>query len=51
MGGAARGGHKDLVEFFITKGANEWNDGMRAAARGGQKDLVDFFKGKLESAN
>ena len=23
---AARGGHKDLVEFFISKGASSWKD-------------------------
>ena len=40
---AAEGGHRDLVEFFITKGANFWNSGMVFAARGGHKDLVEFF--------
>ena len=43
MHGAAKGGHKDLVDFFIEKGANDWNSGMRGAANGGHKDLVDFF--------
>ncbi len=40
---AAIGGHKNLVEFFIKKGANDWNWGMRGAAEGGHKDLVEFF--------
>ena len=34
------------VEFFIEKGANDWNWGMKSAARGvckQNKDLVDFF--------
>ena len=43
MDGAALGGHKDLVEFFITKGANNWDRGMTQAALGGHKDLVEFF--------
>ena len=48
---AAIGGHKDLVEFFISKGANDWNWGMRGAAEGGHQDLVDFFvaKGVVEN--
>ncbi len=47
MCGAAEGGHKDFVEFFIKKGANNWNWGMGSAALGGHKDLVEFFKKKL----
>ena len=43
MYGAALGGHKELVEFFIEKGANMWNRGMMYAAEGGHKELVDFF--------
>ncbi len=45
---AARGGHKYLVEFFISKGANEFDWGMYSAAQGGHQDLVDFFKLKIE---
>jgi len=40
---AASGGHRDLVQFFIEKGADNWNDGMMSAAKGGDKDLVNFF--------
>ena len=40
---AAFGGHRDLVDFFIEKGASDWEEGMRSAARGGHKDLVEFF--------
>lgn len=40
---AARKGCKDLVEYFIKKGANNWNRGMEGAAEGGYRDLVDFF--------
>ncbi len=43
MGGAARGGQRDLVDFFIEKGANYWDGGMAGAAHGGHRDLVDFF--------
>ena len=42
----AEKGRTDLVEFFIEKGANDWNKGMEVAARGGHKELVDFFKKK-----
>ena len=43
MRGAAECGHKELVEFFIEYGANDWNYGMYCAAQGGHKELVDFF--------
>ena len=43
MYGAAGGGNKELVEFFIHKGAWDWNWGMRGAAEGGYKELVDLF--------
>ena len=43
---AAFEGHKDLVDFFISKGANDWDWGMFSAAEGGHKDLVDFFISK-----
>ena len=46
MGGATKGGHKDLIDFFIEKGAEDWNRGMAKAAGKGYKDLVDFFIGK-----
>ena len=40
---AAQEGHRDLVDFFILKGADGWNLGLAGAAQGGHKDLVDFF--------
>ena len=43
MYNAAREGNKDLVLYFIGKGAIGFNKGMYYAARGGYKDLVDFF--------
>ena len=46
MENAAKGGDKDLVDFFISKGANQWDWGMEGAAEGGHKDLVDFFISK-----
>ena len=43
---AAEGGHRDLVDFFISKGANNWNMAMYYAAERGHRDLVDFFISK-----
>ena len=53
MEGAAKGGNKELVEFFIEKGMNDklnvfhekmwWNVGMGAAVEGGHDDLIDYF--------
>lgn len=45
-GNNCHGGHKHLIEFFIIKGANDWNRGMYAAAHGGHKHLVEFFVSK-----
>ena len=35
--------YKNLIDFFIEKGADYWNLGMYGAALGGHKELVDFF--------
>ena len=40
---AAIGGHRDIIDFFIKKGATDWNWGIIYAAKGGHRDLVDFF--------
>jgi len=41
--GASRGGHRDLVDFFISKGADNWDEGLEGAAHGGHRDLAYFF--------
>lgn len=45
---AAKEGHRDLVNFFIEKGANHWNTSFKNAAIGGHRDLVEFFIEKLK---
>ena len=40
---ASKEGHKELVNFFIGKGANCWDRAMIYATQGGHKDLVEFF--------
>ena len=47
MRGAAHGGHRELVDYFISLGAKNWKGGIYYAALGGHKDLVKFFKAKL----
>ena len=45
--GAARGGHRDLVEKFIELGADDvdrMEEGMTQAAEGGHLELVKFFE-------
>lgn len=39
---AAKEGHRDLINFFISKGVRFWHWGMEGAAQGGSRDLVDF---------
>ena len=46
MRGAARGGHKDLAEFLISKGANDWNRNLYAACDCGNKELVELMISK-----
>jgi hypothetical protein len=38
--GASKGGHKDLIEFFIDKGAYDLNRGLYGASFGGYNNLV-----------
>ena len=40
---ATDGGHKDLVEFFVEKGADDWDWAMEHAIRKGHEDLQKFF--------
>jgi hypothetical protein len=40
---ACRGGHRDLVDFMIQKGATDWNWGLKGACQGGNRDLVDLM--------
>ena len=46
--GACKGGHRDLVDLMISKGANDWGFALQAACEGGHRDLVDLIieKGK-----
>src|SRR5690554_5281019 len=39
---ACCGGHRDVVELMIEKGANDWNSGLRAACEEGHRDLVEL---------
>ena len=40
---ASKQGHLDLVQLFITKGANDLDKALYGASLGGHKDLVQFF--------
>jgi hypothetical protein len=47
-----RGGHLDIVKFFISKGNEHnmqmnWNWGMYSAAQGGHLNIDEFFKSKI----
>lgn len=43
---ACEGGHIELVDLMIFKGANDWNRGLGAACIGGHKELVEFMISK-----
>ena len=36
---ACYGGHKEICDILIEKGANDWNNGLAFASRGGHKEL------------
>ena len=38
--GACLGGHRDLVDLMIEKGADNWNWGLYSACLGGHRDLT-----------
>ena len=42
MYGADREGHRDLVDFCISKGANDWDVLINGAIDGGHRDLFEF---------
>lgn len=43
MVAAASRGNRELVDFFVGKGANDWNAGMVAATSAGNIQLIEFF--------
>ena len=43
---AAKNGEKDLVDFFISEGADDFSEGMKSAALGGHLELVKYFISK-----
>jgi len=43
---ASRGGHKSIVDFLISKGADHWEIGLFGASLEGHRDLVEFFISK-----
>ena len=44
MAGAAYGGHLDVIEYFIYRGANEWGSCILSAEDGGHTETVKFFQ-------
>ena len=40
---ACRGGHKELAELMITKGASNWNYGLGGACQKGHKELAELM--------
>ena len=45
---AAKAGHRELVEYFISLGATSWDWGMEIAVQTGHRELEDFFAEKIE---
>jgi hypothetical protein len=41
--GACIGGHKELAELMIARGANDWNYGLSGACFAGHKELAEFM--------
>ena len=49
--GAAAGGHKELVQLMLDKGANNYNDGLAFAALVGHMDIVQLMLDKGADPN
>lgn len=47
MRGAAEGGHEDLVKYYISGRADDWEGGLESAVRGKHINLVKFFLAKM----
>ncbi len=41
--GACCGGHRELVDLMIARGANDGDSGLYGACRGGHRELVDLM--------
>ena len=46
LAGAALGGHMDIVQLMLSKGATDYNDGLYGAAAGGHMDIVQLLLDK-----
>jgi hypothetical protein len=46
LAGACLGGHIDIVNLMIEKGANDWNWGLSGACRGGHLNIVKLMISK-----
>ena len=44
--GACRGGHCELAEWMVEKGATWWDWGLSGACRGGHRELAEFMIAK-----
>ena len=41
-----KGGHEQIVELMIARGANKWNGGLSYSCQGGHKELVELMIAK-----
>lgn len=44
--GACRGGHREIVDFLIAKGACDWDSGLNCACYGDQYEIAQFMLAK-----
>lgn len=42
----AENGHWDIVNFFVKKGASDWDSGFKASRRGKNEKIMNFFRRK-----
>ena len=41
--GACEGGHRELTEWMVEKGARDWNLGLRSACQGGHRGIAEWM--------
>ena len=45
---ASSGGHMDIVQLLIAKGADDWNRALKGASLGGHMDIVRYLQSKID---
>ena len=51
MAKAAWGGHINIVELMLSRGANDFNNAMEVALRKGHQNIVELIRERMNSSS